>query len=221
MQTVIASINGPDTITCENAHLRIVVVPALGGKIASIYNKALDREFLWTNAGLSLQALPPGSEYDPNFYGGMDELIPNDIPETIQGIDYPDHGELWTAPLEYAVTDEAVMVFGTLPLSGLFYEKTIRLDATRPEIHIDYEIRNDADASRQFLWKLHPALRVEAGDRLVTTASKARVVDAEYSRFKDLKEFTWPWIEGVDAARIPRSAAAWTSFSSGARRNRR
>ena len=84
MQISLAPINGLATITCENAHLRIVVVPAMGGKIASIYNKMLDREFLWTDTGLSLQTLPPGSEYDPNFYGGMDELIPNDIPETVQ-----------------------------------------------------------------------------------------------------------------------------------------
>jgi hypothetical protein len=42
--------------------------------------------------------LERGADYDSNFYGGIDELIPNDIPENIDGIDDPDHGELWTTP---------------------------------------------------------------------------------------------------------------------------
>ena len=53
------------------------------------------------------------------------------------------------------------------------------------------------------MWKLHPALRVEAGDRLVTSAARARVVDAAYSRFTDPQEFAWPMVEGVDASNIP------------------
>lgn len=203
MQISYSRIDQTEVIICENDHLQVVVAPALGGKICSIFNKQLGQEFLWTNTNLSLQAHTPGTEYDPNFYGGMDELIPNDIPEKIQGIDYPDHGELWTTPLEYEVDTASLMVFGTLPISGLFYQKTIRLDPDGPNIIMEYEIRNDAKELRQFLWKLHPALRVEAGDQVVTTASRARVVDPSYSRFNDLKELNWPMIEGTDASVVP------------------
>lgn len=193
-----------EVIICENDHLRVVVAPALGGKIVSIFNKQLTQEFLWTNTNLSLQSLPPGSEYDPNFFGGMDELIPNDMPETIDGIAYPDHGELWTTPLACSVQDDSVTVFGTLPLSGLHYQKTIRLDPQGPYIQLDHKVRNDAPDTRHFLWKLHPALRIEPGDAVVTNARTARVVDPAYSRFTDMADFVWPHVEGTDASRIPK-----------------
>jgi galactose mutarotase-like enzyme len=203
MQISISPINGMDAITFENDQIRLVVVPALGGKISSIFNKQLGQEFLWTNASLSLQPLPPGSEYDPNFFGGMDELIPNDMPETIDGIEYPDHGELWTTRLEYKVEADSISLFGTLPLSGLHYKKTIRLDPQQPRIMLDHQIRNDAAEVRHFLWKLHPALRIEPGDAVLTSATSARVVDPAYSRFTALAEFSWPHIQGTDASVIP------------------
>ena len=203
MQISKSSFNGMDAITCENDHLRLVVIPALGGKISSIFNKQLGQEFLWTNVHLTMQPLPPGSEYDPNFFGGMDELLPNDMPETIDGIDYPDHGELWTTHLEYEVDAASLSLFGRLPLSGLHYRKTIRLDPQHPRVILEHQIRNDAPEVRHFLWKLHPALRIGPGDAVVTSATRARVVDPAYSRFTELAEFSWPHIEGTDASRIP------------------
>ena len=87
-------INGIEVLTMENEHLKCSLVPALGGKLISVYNKSLQKEFLWINQHLELAVNEPGAEYDPNFLGGIDELIPNDIPEKIDGIEYPDHGEL-------------------------------------------------------------------------------------------------------------------------------
>ncbi len=90
----------------QNDHLRVTIFPALGGKITSVFNKKINNEFLWTNASLTLQSHTAGADYDSNFFGGIDELLPNDIPENIDGISYPDHGELWTTPLEWEVTGD-------------------------------------------------------------------------------------------------------------------
>jgi len=90
-----------EIIRLENSTLRVDVAPAVGGKIISIYSKSLSKEFLWTNDALELQSYPVGTSFDPFFFGGFDELLPCDLPEKIQGIDYPDHGELWTLDLNY------------------------------------------------------------------------------------------------------------------------
>ena len=113
------------TITFENNLLKCTVAPALGGKIISVYNKKLQKEFLWKNEKLSLIQLEQGADYDANFYGGIDELIPNDIPENIDGIDFPDHGELWTTPLGHEMKEERLILSGMLSLSKLFYQKTV------------------------------------------------------------------------------------------------
>jgi hypothetical protein len=195
--------NGIDIFTGETAHIKFEMVPAAGGKILSIYNKDLQKEFLWRNQGLGIQVHEPGADYDTNFLGGIDELIPNDMPEHVNSIDYPDHGELWTCALEVLTGKDWITVQGLLPLSGLQYKKTVRLDLEEPVIHLEYSIRNESDAERSFLWKLHAALAIEVGDQLMTDAKKAMVVDPAYSRFKDISEFNWPRIENTNASRVP------------------
>lgn len=117
----------------------------------------------------------PGADYDSNFWGGIDELIPNDIPENIDSISYPDHGELWTTVLDYNTSSDQVSVFGKMPLCELHYHKAISLDADLPQIRIDYKIKNESKKRRHFLWKLHAALIIKKGDRLHTSAQKQRL----------------------------------------------
>jgi len=195
--------NGIEILTAETDHLIFSIVPELGGKILSIFNKHLEKEFLWTNDKLSLQTNESGADYDSNFLGAIDELIPNDLTEKIGLIEYPDHGELWTTRLQYEVTGEKIRVFGKLPLSGLFYAKTIYADLNSPLLFVEYLVKNEANVQRNFLWKLHAALKIQPGDKLITPANLAQVVDPEYSRFKNKDEFKWPWIEDQDASIIP------------------
>lgn len=197
------TLNSVEILTAKNEHLKFEIAPALGGRILSVFNKHLQKEFLWQNKHLELAVNLPGTEYDRNFWGGIDELLPNDIPEIIDAISYPDHGELWTCPLDHMVKDEKISVSGLLPLSRLFYRKTLQLDPLLPVVNLSYQIRNESNAIRHFLWKLHAALSIEPGDRLISSARKVRVVDPEYSRFSSLEEFRWPFIENIDASVIP------------------
>ena len=152
---------------------------------------------------LPLQANKPFDEYDPNFIGGIDELLPNDLPENIDGIDYPDHGELWTTPLAYMLEGEQVQLSAELPLSKLFYSKKVRLDAEKPIIHLSYFLQNNSDAPRHFLWKFHAAANIREGDQLISTAGKGQVVDPAYSRFQHTEPFIWPMLNGTDVSVIP------------------
>lgn len=196
-------INGVELLTGENDDIRFEVAPAMGGKITSVYNKKLEKEFLWRNQGLNLAVNNPGTDYDTHFWGGIDELLPNDIPETVDGIDYPDHGELWTSPLDYKFTDNRISVYGTLEKSGLYYEKAMSFHADAPKIELEYRIVNQSGERRSFLWKLHAALNISAGDKLMSNASKARIVYPQSSRFVTQDEFSWPFIEGIDASVVP------------------
>ena len=83
----------------ENDLLRVEVAPSVGGRITSLVDKRTGEEWLWHHPTLPLRRVPAGTAYDPEFYGGIDEQIPCDGPETLDGVTYPDHGELWTQPL--------------------------------------------------------------------------------------------------------------------------
>ncbi len=195
--------NGLALLVIENDLIRTVLAPDLGGKFTSVYNKKLAKEFLWHNISQDLEKLDAGADYDTNFWGGIDELIPNDIPEMVDGINYPDHGELWTTALDYEIKDERITLSGLLPESGLSYQKTVSLPAGKPEIETAYCIRNTSKGVRHFLWKLHAALQISEGDRLLTTASTGRIVYPGSSRFPDNGSFAWPEIEGTDASVVP------------------
>jgi hypothetical protein len=196
-------INAIEVLVMENEHLKCELVPALGGKFISVFNKQLQKEFLWTNQHLSLAINEPGTEYDPNFFGGIDELIPNDVPENIDGIDYPDHGELWTTELNYSIDSNKITLSGILKQSELFYCKVVSLDDDTPAANVEYTISNESDAVKNFLWKMHAALQITENDVLTTSAAKATIVDPAYSRFSDENIFAWPVIEGTDASIVP------------------
>src|SRR5438552_5438239 len=135
-------LHGVRIIRLESEVLRADIAPDVGGRLVSLVEKSSGHEFLWRNHARPLQLLPAGSEYDPNFYGGIDELLPNDLPEEINGVPCPDHGELWTLPLSWECERERLKLVGTLPRCGLRYERELSLRADGPFLDVDYRISN-------------------------------------------------------------------------------
>lgn len=195
--------DGTPVIRLENDFLQLEIAPGVGGRITSLVDKASGHDFLWRNGGLTLAGLTPYSEYDPNFYGGIDELIPNDLPEDLYGYESPDHGELWTTALEYEVQGDEVVLSRLLPLCGLHYERRIALRADAPFVDLHYRITNESSEERAFLWKLHAALAIEPGDRIVCPARTGQVVDLAWSRWETLTPFAWPFVEQGRADVVP------------------
>jgi hypothetical protein len=195
--------DGIPIIRLESDLLRADVAPAVGGRVLSLVEKTGGHEFLWRNQNLRLRALPAGSEYDPNFYGGIDELMPNDIPEKINGVDCPDHGELWTTPLSWRQDGERLVLEGRLARCGLIYQREMSLRPETPCVDFKYRISNTTRERREFLWKLHAALVVQPGDLIDCPARKAQVVDLAWSRYKTLTPFEWPKLEGTTVNVVP------------------
>jgi hypothetical protein len=185
----------------ENDRQRVTVAPAIGGRVVSWVDRPSGREALWRNPQLALKCCAPGAGYDSNFYGGMDELLPCDMPETINGIACPDHGELWTLPLADERAGDTLILRGRLPLFGLDYERRMRLEDNR--LINEYRIANTAQTGRRFQWKLHAALAVQPGDRIACPATTACVADTAWSRRKTTTPFAWPDADGLDMSLVP------------------
>ena len=100
-----------------NDLLSVKADPACGGRIVSFYDKEHAREYIWYDE----KRLPadPLLDYDGNFAGGMDELLPCDLAEH----GFPDHGELWQLPLKGEILDGKMVLKGDLPLSKLSYSR--------------------------------------------------------------------------------------------------
>jgi len=187
----------------ENHLLRVEVAPDIGGRIVSLINKADGTEWLWRNPAMPLRRVPAGTAYDPEFYGGIDEQIPCDVPETFDGVTYPDHGELWTQALAAETEGEVLVLIGDLPLLGFHYERHMELAADAPELRVRYRLENRGPRSRAFLWKLHAALAGAPGDRIVCPAATAQPLDLAWSGCRDLQPFAWPQHGDRDMSLVP------------------
>ena len=162
---------GMQTIILENNFLKVVILPELGAKILHLIHKPSDTEMLWQNPRLTPRPLPYGSNYDDNFFGGWDELFPNDEPVLIGGDRYPDHGEIWCQPWKYLI-DEITESHATVHLwcfgsvSHTRMDKWITVKADRPVIQFRQKVTNLGSSPLDFLWKLHPALAISPNHRI-------------------------------------------------------
>ena len=192
-----------DVVRLENRFLRVDVAPSIGGRLVHIQDKGTGYQFLWRNERLRLERSSPGSAYDPYFYGGIDEVLPSDAPEFFNGMMNPDHGELWTLPMESRVEGESLVLAGVLPLCGLAYERRVSLEAEEPVIILNYRLENRAGERRVFLWKMHAALNVEPGDQIVCPARQASVADPQWSRWGKVAPFSWPFVDLGQPSQTP------------------
>jgi hypothetical protein len=188
------SFEGFPVLRLENDALTVDVLPDLGGKILQITHRPLGRSFLWHNPRQHLRRLPLGTSYDDHFFGGWDELLPNDIAEQIGGENLVDHGELWTTPLSASIEGRTVALSGLLPITPLRFEKRIALTGGE-SFELRYKLENIGRRRLDILFKLHPALRISQGAEIRVAASHATVGDPGFSRFTG--SFDWPGDAGV------------------------
>jgi hypothetical protein len=171
-----------DAVVLENRLLRIVILPAAGGKIWQITYKPGDKNLLWNNPRIAPARLPLNARYDDLWSGGWDELFPNDEAAVIDGESYPDHGELWTGQWRAEPFSEAgeagVHLRFVTPISSIEVEKTIRLRGGEARIEFEYRFSNRGQTDFQFLWKLHPAMAVSPQSRIDFPAMKLRLEPA-------------------------------------------
>ena len=153
----------------ENSLLRIEVDPEHGGRVTSFFAKMTQTELLWYDA--SRLPVNPALDYDGNFAGGMDELLPCDPPEH----GFPDHGELWTQPLQATFDQDRLILEGRLPKCGLAYRRIMFIDNNY--LVCKYLLKNTVNQPLDFLWKLHAALAISPADRLMVPANCCQAAD--------------------------------------------
>jgi hypothetical protein len=196
---------GMQCIQLENDEVRILILPALGGKIWQVSHKSTGENLLWQNPRIKPRTLPMHASYDDHFFGGWDELFPNDIPETLSGELYPDHGEIWTLPWEWETEikgNEAIVRLRVqTPISACLLERIIVLQEGAYHFTIKYKIHNLGQKELPYLWKLHVALNGNENSRIDVAAGKAHLEDFGKPRNgKTNIAYSWPTLEDTSGA---------------------
>ncbi len=176
-----ATWHGFAAVALENGSLRVVMVPELGGKIASIYDCVTGFEWMAGPGNRSVRPATLGAAYTEYDMSGWDEMFPTisscvyPEPGPYTGQALPDHGEAWSLPwafgegvaegLEEGPEDEV-----SLTVAGrvLPYRLTRRLRLGRErKMTIEYTLVNLGEEAFAYLWTPHPQFACGEGGRLV------------------------------------------------------
>jgi galactose mutarotase-like enzyme len=153
----------------ENALIRVEIVPALGGKIISLYSKRTSTEWLLPPLRPHAEATTTGGFEDWDG-GGFDECLP-----TVAATDTaPDHGEVWRHAWHEETADGSVLLRTTALGGAVGFERRAHLDGAN--LLLDYAVENRSQTPQSLIYCAHPLLRVEQGDCILPPAEVRDVV---------------------------------------------
>lgn len=174
---------GSSAVQLENELLRVIILPSIGGKVASIYKKDKNFELLFQNkkdhyAKPSLYA--PFEEYDA---AGFDDAFPTIdscmVTFNNKEILYPDHGEIWSGEFQYKIMGEQVYLEYNSQILDYEYTKTFSLEGET--LVCKYKILNTGDDSFPFIWAFHCLVRCEEDMELFFPQGTKEVVAVQNS----------------------------------------
>ncbi len=173
-----------------SSEVELAVVPELGARIVSLQDLRTGREWLWHPAdGLKLFRNQPGDRFEAGPLVGVDECFPTIAPCRHQGRNLPDHGELWTAVW---TVDHDAWEAGLLRTSAsteiLPFDFSRTIELVGSEVRLQYQLTNRSATKENFLWALHPLLRLQAGDRLELPPSTRALLNGE------------PWLDNLSVS---------------------
>lgn len=182
-----ASINrsdyrGTESLIIENDYLAVTVLP-FGGRIVSILDKSINKEFLMQQEGVKYNQREYDSDYDEADPAGFDDMFPTIVKSFYpdypwEGILLPDHGEVWSLPWDYNIKSDAVKMSVNGIRLPYRLEKEISI-TDKKKLRIDYKAINVSNFDMKFIWTAHPMLIAEEGLEFELPAECDRAVSVE------------------------------------------
>jgi galactose mutarotase-like enzyme len=190
--------------TSANQHISMSVLPELGAKVVSLRNVRSGFEWMWHPArGSALFRNSVGDPFEHSTLIGADECVPTVDACYWQGLQLPDHGELWAVPWCVEASATAIQTEVEFPLSPLALERRLSLHGN--EIHFEYRLTNRSDASQRFLWAFHPLFPLREGTHIELPSSIRTVVPTGAAGMAGVSmgtEWKWPHpAAGIDLSR--------------------
>lgn len=143
-----------EVVYLENNNIKTIIIPKLGGKIFSLYDKKKDFELIYQNKISNFKEPDENSYYNECNICGFDDLFPT-VDECIVSINgkevkYPDYGEIWKKHMSYSIDEENLYMECESDILPYKYEKIISL--YKRGINIQYKIENTGEYDFPCIW---------------------------------------------------------------------
>jgi len=197
-------------INLESDLLRVTMVPELGAKIVSIYDRT--RDFEW----LVPPMRPPqragyGADFVSQDMSGWDEMFPTIVACAYpgsgdqHGAALPDHGEVWSLPWQVeAAGDGRISLSIDGPVLPYRLARTAEL-VTPTTLRLSYRLDNPGGESLPYLWSAHPQFAAGADTEIVFPPQVKEVWNtiAEAWGWGPMEaRYAWPEAQAPDGSRV-------------------
>ncbi|MBA3534566.1 MAG: hypothetical protein H0T73_21825 [Ardenticatenales bacterium] len=171
----------------------LVVVPERGGKLVSLVHKQESMEWLWLNPYLPWRTPSLGDSYvQRHDLGGWDECFPTVAPTVVNGVRWPDHGDLWWRPWQAEIRGDTLW----MGVEGAGYRFERLLQGTRTGMQLSYSVTNLTSESFPYLWCAHPLFHMGPA-MLIEVAGRPDLRLGNDSALGAMGEVhRWPTIKG-------------------------
>ncbi len=154
---------GEKGILIESQELSVLVLPAIGGKLASIYNKEKDFELLYQNQEEYYNKPFLHASFEEFDRAGYDDCFPTIDVSKVKLSDkevlYPDHGEIWTSSFDYSVEGETLKLVMRSAILPYEYKKEISVQ--HDKVNVKYSIANTGEEDFPMIWAMHCLVNAE------------------------------------------------------------
>lgn len=191
------SYRGQPAYTLESDLTKVVVLPLVSGKIASVVDKSSGRELLWQNPHRPYRRPAYGDRWAKYDMSGWEDCLPTVAAsrypeEPWHDTRLPEHGEIWALPW-ISRTDgrEVELVVHGIHLPYRF-EKRVSISDNRVRVH--HCILNPSAFPIKYIWATHPLFAVHPGMRIVLPECTNVRIDwsRDYRLGGYLDELPWP-----------------------------
>jgi len=190
-------------ITLHSDTLKATIIPQCGAHVASLLYIPRGTELLYQNPGVSFRRPLYASPFSAECASGFDDMFPTisrcfyeSFP--FEGIEMPDHGEVWSIPWDSSIGAESVSftVHGVRFPYRLEKEMTIRDN----ELIIRYRVRNLSPFPFSYIWAAHPLFSVSPGTKIILPEGVDSVINAvpsaHLSGYGRVYSFPWAEVDG-------------------------
>jgi len=160
---------GCKSIQLENDYVRVIVLPTIGGKIASFFLKDKNFELMFQNKEEIYRKAKLYDDFAEFDASGFDDAFPSIDSSKVEyagkTIEYPDHGEIWTADFNYTIDNEQINMTYNSKVLPYTYSKSISLDGN--SLNIEFNILNKGKDAIPCIWAMHCLVNCEDDMQIV------------------------------------------------------
>lgn len=204
---------GAMALKLESRVASMVILPEIGGKIASLQSQRSGTEFLWQDDSRPYRSILYGDDFGNYDASGFDECFPtigeSPYPEfPWEGVIAPDHGELWCRPWRYELEAETVRLYAYGVRFPYLFEKRIGVVEETGGFFLKYQVSNLSPFRFKYLWSAHPLFAAQEGMRILLPGSPKTYLTSTYGnriQGEAFQEYTWPWLTGPSGEPVDNS----------------